>query len=252
MAKNIVLFTLSGENIDTFDYLTDQPSRLIMDFYVNPNGKPKNDSVAKTLPAKVETNKPEEAAKLPKVAAKIKTGKSRKPATADILTIANQGVGVAQNDGAKSGGIVDGGDPDYERFSIKDYEIKEDAMIRAKDNYYIPFPMLETPVSYWEKLKVTPTIYQISSQNTDENKQARLLLTLFEKQRYAIYLKTQAWFKEKYPESQYHEAIDFMTADVHLALWQAEGRSANYDEAVQEYKEAIEKYPKSPWRNARL
>ncbi|WII72402.1 tetratricopeptide repeat protein [Bdellovibrio sp. 22V] len=241
--KHIILFTLSGDDVDTFDYLTDQPSRLIVDFYLNPNLKPKKEN--KTVAQKEETKKTEATAKPAKTAAKVKTDKARKPATADALTIANQGVSVAANDTVKSG-IFDGGDPDYDRFSIKDYEIKEEAMIRAKDNYYIPFPMLETPVSYWEKLKVTPTIYQISPQQSDENKQARLLLTLFEKQRYGVFLKTREWFQDKYPQSQYNEVVDFMTADVHLALWQDEGKPSHYDEALQKYKEAIQKYPKSP------
>lgn len=241
--KFLVFFTLSGNNIDTFDYLTDQPSRLIMDFYVNPNAKVGKD-IPTVLPKK-ETAANSKEVKPAKSIAKIKTNTKRKPATADVLTIGTQGASVAQNDSVKLG-IFDGGDPDYDRFSIKDYEIKEAAMIRAKDNYYIPFPMLETPVSYWEKLKVTPTLYEISPKPTDENKQARLLLTLFEKQRYSVYLKTQNWFKEKYPESEYNEVIDFMTADVNLALWQESNRSQNYDEAVQRYKEAIAKYPKSP------
>lgn len=241
--KHVISFTLSGDNIDTFDYLTDQPSRLIMDFYVNPHSKT---AQAPAVAAKKKETLPTELpAKTVKPQAKAKTDKQRKPATADTLAIANQGVAIAQNDTVKSG-IFDGGDPDYERFSVKDYEIKEEAMIRAKDNYYIPFPMLETPVSYWEKMKVTPALYEISPKPTEENKQARLLLTLFEKKRYAVYLKTQAWFKEKYPQSEYNEVIDFMTADVHLALWQEEGRPQNFDEALQRYKEAVAKYPRSP------
>ncbi|WP_373998288.1 tetratricopeptide repeat protein [Bdellovibrio bacteriovorus] len=242
--KHVISFTLSGDDIDTFDYLTDQPSRLIMDFYVNPNSKPKKE--IKAVAKKTETAPAEESAKPAKSVAKAKTDKKRKPATADVLNIANQGTAVAMNSDPVKSGIFDGGDPNYERFSIKDYEIKEEALIRAKDNYYIPFPMLETPVSYWEKMKVTPTIYEISAKSSDENKQARLLLTLFEKQRYAVYLKTQNWFKDKYPKSEYNEIIDYMTADVHLALWQDSGNSQNYDEAVQRYKEAIEKYPRSP------
>nr|BFD68490.1 hypothetical protein HAGR004_35120 [Bdellovibrio sp. HAGR004] len=243
--KNVIQFTLSGEDIDTFDYLTDQPSRLIMDFYVNPSAKASKAS-KKTVAEKEKHLPTELPAKVLKPIAKNKTDKNRKPATADTLAIAQQGgVAVAQNDSVKSG-IFDGGDPEYERFSIKDYEIKEDALIRAKDNYYIPFPMLETPVSYWEKMKVTPAIYQITPKSSEENKQARLLLTLFEKQRYGVYLKTQQWFKDKYPQSEYNEVIDFMTADVHLAMWQEEGRVKDYDQAIQKYKEAVAKYPRSP------
>ncbi|MGE5087467.1 MAG: tetratricopeptide repeat protein [Bacillota bacterium] len=240
--KSIVSFMLSGEDVDSFDYLTDQPSRLIVDFYLNPGA---NKSASKKE-AKKETAKVSSVVNDAKPIAKTKTDKGRKPATADALSIANNGVTVAQNENGVRAGIFDGGDPNYDRFSIKPYDIKEEAVIRSKDNYYIAFPMLETPVEQWEKLKITPTLYEISPKSTDENKQARLLLTLFEKQRYAVYLKTQEWFKEKYPKSEYSEIIDFMTADVQLALWKEQNRQQNFDEAIQRYKEAIAKYPQSP------
>lgn len=249
--KSIVQFTLAGENIETFDYLTDQPSRLIMDFYVNPSMATKKNNVAsKSLPLKKETQPEKANAKLPKVVSKNKTPKAeknRKPATADVLTIAEQGsVAASTTPGNLQSAIFDGGDPNYERFAVKDYEIKEEAIIKAADNYYTPFPMLVSPVSYWEKLKVSPTIYQITPKQTEENKQARLLLTLFEKKRYSVFLKTREWFQQKYPESEYNEMIDFMTADVNLALWQDEQKAHFYDEAIQKYKQAIAKYPKSP------
>lgn len=243
--KHILQFTLSGEDIETFDYLTDQPSRLIVDFYVNPNASTKAKPVAKKTEENPEQLPTKLPAKVTKPVAKAKTTANRTPA-ADALAIAGQGSPVSEGSDTVRSGIFDGGDPDYERFSIKDYEIKEDAIIRSKDNYYIPFPMLETPVAYWEKMKITPTIYEIAPKQNDENKQARLLLTLFEKQRYAVFLKTRDWFKNKYPESEYNEVIDYMTADVHLALWQQDGRPFNYDEATQKYKEAVKKYPKSP------
>ncbi len=242
--NSVISFTLSGENIDTFDYLTDQPSRLIMDFYVNPNFK----STAANTKAKDKQTTMELPAKVPKSLVKRNTkDANRKPATSDALTIAPQGVPVAAVETSPvQGGIFDGGDPEFERFSIKDYEIKESSIIKAKSNYYIPFPMLDTTVAQWEKIKVSPTIYEISSKNTDENKQARLLLTLFEKKRYGVYLKTQKWFGNKYPKSDYNEIIDFMTADVRLAQWQELGRPSDYEEAMQLYKEAIQKNPKSP------
>lgn len=243
--KHVIQFTLAGESIETFDYLTDQPSRLIMDFYVNP-ALAKVSKTKSVTPATKEQLPAELPAKSLKIDAKHQTAKNRKPATADVLTIGDQGTAaVAQNDTVKAG-IFDGGDPEYDRFSVKDYEIKEESIIKGKDNYYIPFPMLETPVAIWEKLKLTPAIYEISPKSDDENKQARLLLTLFEKKRYAVYLKTQKWFKEKYPKSDYNEIIDYMTADVHLAQWQQDGRMQDYEQALLRYKEAVAKYPKSP------
>lgn len=235
--KHVISFTLASEDIETFDYLTDQPSRLIVDFYVNPAQAQAKKEVKKTALPQVLP---------PKVTKKeVAKDATRKPATSDALAVAPQGPLAGESVENRSG-IFDGGDPNYERFSIKDYEIKDDYVLRAKENYYIPFPMLETPVNFWEKLKASPTIYEISTKNNDENKQARLLLTLFEKGRYAVYLKTEQWFKEKYPKSEYAEIVDFMTADVYYNLWQEKNNANDYDRAIQKYKEAIQKYPASP------
>src|SRR5690606_17511186 len=95
------------------------------------------------------------------------------------------------------------------------------------------------------KLKISPVVYEISTKSSDENKQARLLLNLFEKGRLGVYLKTVQWFKEKYPKSEYSEIIDFMTADVHYKMWEDKKQATDYDKAIQSYKEAIQKYPES-------
>ncbi|MBC7370444.1 MAG: tetratricopeptide repeat protein, partial [Bdellovibrionaceae bacterium] len=134
----------------------------------------------------------------------------------------------------------------FERFAIKDYEIKEDEMIRSKENYYIQYPMIRAENHYWQKMKIAAPIYEIETKNNDENKQARLLWTLFEKKRFAVYLKTEEWFRKKYPESEYNEIVDFMTADVYKALWEEKNEQKYYEIAQVKYKQAIQKHPKSP------
>ena len=44
----LVEFVLKNESVDTFDYLTDQPSKLIVDFYMN--DKLKNDLIGVARP----------------------------------------------------------------------------------------------------------------------------------------------------------------------------------------------------------
>lgn len=211
--KHIINFQVLGDEVESFDYLTDQPSRLIVDFYVNAQNK------VTELPKK-EAKVPETAAKPKTAAAKpAKDGKTRKPATADVLVVKNDGPNSHDSTESRSG-LFDGGDPNFERFTIKDYEIKEDALLRSKDGYFIPYPMIRPENHYWQRMKIASPIYEITAKQTDENKQARLLLTLFENKRYAVYLKTEEWFQKKYPESEYNSLIDFMTADVYKNMWQ--------------------------------
>jgi len=246
--KYIVSFQTSGEEVESFDYLTDQPSRLIVDFYVNSQNKKSTEAAADQ-----PTVLPKKAAKSSETAEKSKTasaktgkdGKSRKPATADVLVVKNEGPN-SHDSGESRSGLFDGGDPNFERFNIKDYEIKEEAMLRSKEGYFIPYPMISAENHYWERMKIASPIYEIASKPSDENKQARLLLTLFENKRHAVYLKTEEWFQKKYPNSEYNDLIDFMTADVYKNLWQEKEDPKYYEIAQVKYKQAIQKHPKSP------
>lgn len=244
----VVKFELASDDVEVFDYLTDQPSRLILDFYLNPSAakassaaketsiKPVAEAVSKKAPSKNSVADSKKAS----------SKEERKPATADTLTIAKNGLQEALPESGGKAGIFDGADPLFERFSIKDYEVKEDSIIRSKNNYYLPYPMLRTVSDTWEQVKFAPAIYQIKPEAGPENKMARLLLTLFEKKRYLVYLKTLGWFKEKYPNSQYNDVIDFMTADVHLELWKQEGKANHYDQAQLLYSKAVKDYPNNP------
>lgn len=244
--KYIVNFQVVGDEVESFDYLTDQPSRLIVDFYVNAQNKVSTQN-------KVPTELPKKEAKAPETPAKPKTaetkvgkgGKTRKPATADVLVVKNDGPNSHDSTESRSG-LFDGGDPNFERFTIKDYEIKEEALLRSKDGYFIPYPMIRPENHYWERMKIASPIYEITAKPTDENKQARLLLTLFENKRYAVYLKTEEWFQKKYPESEYNDLIDFMTADVYKNMWQEKEDPKYYEIAQVKYKQALQKHPKSP------
>lgn len=256
--KDLISISLTDKNTDYFDYLTDQPSRLIVDLYIDPKAIRKSAESQRNNQSESQLEKLEKKSVVNNGLKNDQSLNQRQPAATDILTIAQQGLPLANNknlspeqiaEEKKSEenrfGIFDAADPKYERFTIKDYEIKEEAILRSKDNYYIPFPMMETTLSFWDQLKISPTIYEITPKETDENKQARLLLNLFEKKRYLVYLRALGWFKGKYPKSQYNEMIDFMTADVYFTMWQEKASTEYYDKAMVGYKLAIKNYPQS-------
>lgn len=248
--KTVVAFELANDNVESFDYLTDQPSRLVLDFYLQ-DAKSGRKSKSQAAAAEEQESAKGEA-KSSKSQAKKKTAKAdaksdRKPAS-DALSIAKDGANVAPKDetGTVRAGIFDGGDPDFDRFNVKDYEVKETAILRSKENYYIPFPMLITRNESFDKIRGAAPVYSITPKDNAENKMARLLLTLFQRQRYAVYLKTLGWFKEKFPESEYNDLFAYMTGDVYLARWDGSGEADDYERAIQAYQAAITKYPKAP------
>ncbi len=229
-------------DLDVFDYLMEAPSRLVVDLF--PNSKK-----AKTKEAKSEetadAQKPKQQAAKSAVAKETKVG-TRNPATADFLEIEKSGLmnisdkKVFEN---KLAGIFDGADPFYERFSLKDYEVKEASILKSKENYYIPFPNHVLPVVDWARIKNAETIFEIMPNDQKDNKHARLLQTLFKNERDQVFLKTYDWFMEKYPESEYKDIIQNMSIQVHLRQWQNEKSANHYDLATQKMKEIVQKHP---------
>jgi len=232
--KDVLVLKLKEKNLDAFDYLTDQPSRLIVDIY-------------KTSEIKKEEKKIVEAVK-PKTILALPAKKERAPSS-DILVVKNgeaPPIPVALVPNEKTGGIFDGADINFDRFNIQDFEIREEALIASKENYYIEFPMLRTGNGILGNLNSNQPVYEIDAKSTDENKQARLLKTLFDNKRYQVFLKTIEWFNEKYPQSEYNEVLSFMWADVYFALWMQGRHVEDFDLAMLRYRQAIEKYPQSP------
>lgn len=267
--KDLIILKVKSKNLEAFDYLTDQPSRLIIDIYqstdeakktksaVAPSSKVKPNDVAKDEEKSVPTFQEKDTKNANTVLPKKR---GRKPSSTDVLTINNNGENTARpatfgnkeekngdkNKDEKMSGIFDAGDPNFDRFDIKDYEIKEDSIIASRENYYTDFPMLRSESDELTKLNSAQPIYEIIPQDNNENKQARLLLTLYENKRYNVFLKAVEWFYEKYPNSQYDEIIRFMWADTHFAMWMQKRDARDFDFAMTRYRQALEKFPKSP------
>jgi tetratricopeptide (TPR) repeat protein len=293
-----VTFTMAP-GVDFFDYMTDQPSRLVVDFFpgadkkkVSVNQEMKSEPAEKKLPLQLPAREktgaesipdkdgekrkpssdessededdesvivhinplgltPEQLAELPQGKTKKVDGK-RKPASPDLVLLPGKTehmVSKAEEISAKkeySHGIFDGGDPEFRRFTMKDYEVREDAVIASRANYYLPFPMLELGSPHLKSLLETPPTYEIVPAETQENKEARLLLTLFSNKRRAIFLKTAETFLKTYANSPYDEIIRYMMADVHFGFWRTDKSLADFEAAMGIYSHLADKYPKSP------
>lgn len=249
----LVTFTLGQSDVETFDYLTDEPSRLIIDFYKKAEPEAKKPQVAK------DSGKPlkKVAAKRKSVASAGKTSEyqevklGRKPAGDEFLTAGDEESPETETPAEDQDlhfGIFDGGDENYDRFRIKDYEVREEAVISSRQNIYLPFPMLKMNVSQLAKLVEQQPEYVIHPKDSRENKEARLLQALFNRKRFAVFLKTYNYFMKKYPDSEYAEILKNMAAAVHLANWQADAKPYEYDMAKALYNELVQKFPSSPLR----
>jgi len=225
--RDLISFVMAGPEVEHFDYLTDEPSRLIVDFYLNPEAK------------KAEKKLEPEARPVPA------TSKVQRGLASEVVTLDPNGVPALASNQANFG-LFDGADPNFERFTIKDYEIREESIIKSRDRFYIHFPWLLRQPLRWQEVLSSGTVYQVNPKLTDENKQMRLLQKLYDKKRNRIFLQTVEWFHDKYPQSEYNEMIDFMKADVRWRLYQESGSLKDFDRAIQAYRETLQRNPKSP------
>lgn len=235
--KWLVEFVLKDETIETFDYLTDQPSKLIIDFY-------KTDAVVAETQEIVKSKNPIASSTVkPKSSSAKKTIVNRKPADIDVLSI-SEPAGIETSVLARSG-LYDASDAQFDRFEMKASDYKEESVIKSRNNYYLKFPALESEFSFWKKMKENPPAYEVLPEDGEENKQARLLKTLFVKKRFLVFLQTAEWFKQRYPNSKYGDMISFMSGDAFAELWRIEKIQSMYEQAQNAYREAQDKYPES-------
>lgn len=263
---NVEIRFQAGKDVDFFDYVSDQPKRLVVDFF------PAQDALKDAKPL-AAANESEEKAKA-KPSSPAKDPQKREPAGGDFVIVAKQGPTGATTLSAEPAslaeqiasrkdferGIFDGGDPEFRRFTVKDYEIRESARLQSRAALRIPFPMLDLGFPKLGELQAAPPLYEILPKDTAENKEARLLLTLFKNQRQALFLSTAKDFLKKYPQSEYDEIVRYAMADTHYALWRQERvyneenkiksdsnlHDADFEEAMGLYNNLVEKYPDSP------
>lgn len=250
--STVIKFHVESSLIESFDYQTDQPSRLIIDFYPKKvsSFEVSDDTEKQIKNATKKLDKNKLANKLPEK----KLSNNRKPATADVIVIKPEEISAEKDkkpDTNTQSGIYDGSDPGFRRFLIQDYEIREDAIIQSREKDYLDFPMLHEVPSELQTLLARKPVYEIvptdskDPKKVEENKMARLLVTLFKNKRYLVFLKTADWFYEKFPQSDYDEIIRFMWADTHYALYEEDHELKNFDMAMARYRDALTKYPQS-------
>jgi tetratricopeptide (TPR) repeat protein len=234
---NELVVNLTNPAVESFDYLTDQPSRLVIDFFI-PEEKP----VA--APKKAEPKS---------VVSKAKVAAARKPAAsefikadADVPTAPPPEVENAELPPLNEFGVFDGGDPDFTRFAVSSSEINPEAEIASRRNIYIRYPMLELEDENLKKLWSAPPQYKVTPEDDEENKQVRFLIVLFEKKRFAAYAKALELFREKYPKSKrYDEMISYMDADNYYNMWLQDKSPTDFETAMAKYNKILFDYPNS-------
>lgn len=226
-----LVFELNDAQIEHFDYMTDDPSLLIVDFYKKPSEEvaPKAAQTPKKTSGKKSSKNPAPAAE-------------RNPASGEILVVEKEDPSLSLE---RRFGAFDSSDEEFGRFQIKDYEVKESSIIASKQNVYLKFPPLMMPVSRMDHWLNLQPEYVIKPKDSQETKEAQLLQSLYLRGRESVFLKTLDYFSKKYPKSECSEILQNLAADIYLKRWRKSGKSLDYDLAKDRLSDLVERYPDS-------
>jgi TolA-binding protein len=241
--KSKLIIELSDKRIESFDYLTQNPNSLVLDLFVDQDSllAEIKENQKKALLAKQAKEKREKLAKN-----KIKG--NRKPAFAEYITIKNEKKKDDQplpvnNDFSEAELFAFGDIGDAENYNEGDLENK---VIEAKGNIYLRFPLLKLDNVHLKELQSFSPEYEIRKSYSDENKQGRLLLDLYNQRSFASFIRAKKIFKDTFPESKYDEILNHVEADTWVELWRLNPERAEYlTKAMDIYRMLIERYPNS-------
>lgn len=252
--KYAVTFTLADKTVESFDYQTDEPSHLVIDFYKRlPEDGPAKVADAGKAKAGAKADAKTSGKSVASGGKKARTDYtkvdgSRAPASDEILV--GPGLPGAAAIPEKSRefptvGVFDGSDPNYDRFNLKEYEVKEDAIIASQQNIYIKFPMLKMKTDRFAEMMKTTPAYEITPKDERQNKEARFIIALHTKQRPGSFNETYEYFMKQYPDSPYDEIMRNMKAEQGAQRYLEKNDLVDYDQFRSEYKYLLQKYPDS-------
>jgi tetratricopeptide (TPR) repeat protein len=263
--KYEVTFVFADANTDSFDYLTDDPSYLIIDFFkkITPEDS-KAQVAANVTPTervqKSESKRARKSKKIAKLPAKKTLNdddyrlKERNPASDEILQVENAGPGRSRRPPTQPDrmanilferGVFDAGDPNYDRFRVNDYEVNELAIISSQKNIYLKFPILSQQLNGFDEMMKLPPEYEIAADETAENKEARFIIMLFQKKRWGALFETLKYFYKKYPKTKYEEIVKNIEAEAHIQIYSRDNDPKDYEKFVSLYEYLIETFPDS-------
>ncbi len=247
--KSKLAIHLSDSRVQSFDYLTQDPNSLIVDLFVE------KDSILVELrdKMKAEAVAQEKKQDAKKVAADKPPKGDRKPAFAEFFVV-DKGDKPKKDktpEPEKELSLT----PDYKLSDLFDFggitksiynqEDLEAKVIEAEGNIYLRFPLLRLKNRHLQELQSFHPEYEIRKSFSDENKQARFLLKLFNQRSFASFIKAKKVFKDTFPQSKYDEILNYVEADTWVELWKMNKRPEYLSKAMNIYRMLIERYPTS-------
>ncbi len=239
--ESVITLTLN-KNVSYFDYLTDQPSSLVIDFYENKTTTKKKNKSVTGLQANKKSSKGKKSNQL-----------QRKPASGEFIKFdshvsdINKIIeGEFSNQSLVKKGVFDSSDPSYSRFTIKKKEIDLNKIEKnLKKNVFVNFPTLLESSSQLEGLLADIPLHVIRSKNKTETKEAQLLHRLYKAKSWGAFNKMYEYFSKTYPDSKYKNLLRSLATSTYFNVWKLTNNKSFLEKAENEFLRFQKKMPDS-------
>ena len=251
--KDIIRIYPQNPNVEVFDYLTDTPVALSVDFYLDDQ---KTAAKARKSAPEIEEG--------PTLAAKTS---KRSPSSTEFIKIEPtkpSKVGYqsvpTKLDYTKLGNTPDVIDPKLnalvksvteEGFDLINFDANKvifnpDSIIEARGKLFLKWPILQSESRDIDQITRKKVAYEIEDADDKETKHAIELHKLFVDGRYRDFIKGKKNFSKKYPNSKYDHMLKYMQADSVYELSRIDTSRHLKLEALNLYDAIVKKYPESP------
>jgi tetratricopeptide (TPR) repeat protein len=248
--KDIITVTLAGKKTQVFDYLTDSPSALSIDFYIDeksPDSNDREDSKSSVRKTANNEDAPEKVAKASSSVADRKPSSDEFLQSTPFIEIVKVG-----SDGRKAVKPVRTRKEFLEEVkSILDFDLsrvlfKSDSIIESRGKIFIKFPVLINQNSQLTEIVKKKVYYEVADSDDDETKKMLAAKKFFTQNDLKSFLRSKEAFIKNYPETKYMEMLMFMEADALYDLSRSEKSKILLQQSLNIYDAVVSKYPNSP------
>jgi tetratricopeptide (TPR) repeat protein len=263
LSKDIITFHLADKDLEVFDYLTDAPSSLSLDFFAKEDKETDAEYEMAQKLIKKETRKKSVSGTAKasganasrdiassefiqtighvtitgdteevKDQAKSEEEKTRKKkeVNAELLRI----IRLAKQD---AGDIL--------KFDTDKLNFSKDSLIEGKNKIYIKYPVLLNEHKYISEILQKNIQYEIKEAKDDISKDFLKIRKFYTNGDYKNFLKSKKIYQRRHPSSKYEEMITYMEADAYLELYKTEKEKSFFDRSLKIYDSLLSKYPDS-------
>jgi tetratricopeptide (TPR) repeat protein len=264
LSKDIITFHLADKDLEVFDYLTDAPSSLSLDFFAKEEGKDTDaeyEMAQKLIKKTNRKNSENSVAKNPVANASRDLASAEFIQTIGHVTIAGDTTDVkdqAKTEEEKNKkkkevnaellriirlAKQDAGD--ILKFDTDKLNFSKDSLIEGKNKIYIKYPVLLNEHKYISEVLQKNIQYEVKESKDDANKDFMKIRKFFTNGDYKNFLKSKKIYQKRHPASKYEEMITYMEADAYLELYKAEKEKIFFDRSLKIYDSLLSKYPDS-------